>query len=88
MNCPHCGGSHIRSSSLRTAGDLVFSLLGKMAVRCRTCRHRFRIDKPNGFIATGLYNVRVRIRRHNPMRTVLFALVGVLVVLWLVVKVS
>ena len=41
MTCPQCTSSDIRRSRDSSWKDLLPSLLGQQAFRCRKCRHRF-----------------------------------------------
>ena len=41
MTCPQCSSSDVRRSRESSSKDVLQSLLGRQAFRCRKCRHRY-----------------------------------------------
>ena len=45
MVCPSCGSTNIRTSRRAFMTDKLHRAIGREAVRCRACRHRFYVSK-------------------------------------------
>jgi hypothetical protein len=60
--CPKCGGASLRESETRRRADLIPTLKGLTALRCRTCQERFHAKLPK--MAAGVAK-KNRDRRHQ-----------------------
>jgi hypothetical protein len=74
MTCPQCASSDTRRSTTSSWRDLLPSLLGRQAFRCRKCRHRFFAvlstrsasnapDRPHGKVPFGKLSTQWKKRR-------------------------
>jgi len=64
MTCPKCGSDEIRHSHHHKWIDALVSPLGRRALRCRKCRHRFYVTEGEG----GLRNLKLPSRKHGTHR--------------------
>ena len=61
--CPKCGSASLRESNTRRRADILPSVWGKTALRCRDCQQRFSAKVPKNFFPAA----KARDRHHEPL---------------------